>query len=344
MAHEFESGFFVHQPAWHGLGTVLDDAPNIETAIIKAGLDWKVLERPLFTDNQEFDDPNVLTPSANASRIYTHKAIVRETDSSVLGVVGKTYTPVQNDEAFNFFDEILNSGAATLEAGGSLRNGQKIWILAKMKAEGEVLKGDEVQSHLLLSNSHDGMMSLWIQFTPIRVVCMNTLSAALASRHNDYAIGKAIRLKHAPSVTEGLKIAKTLMNTSTQTFSVSMEAYKMFASVPLDDKGFKKYVDSIFRVNPASPEVDMEKVLDEEPKRISKRDELLFSLFESGAGSDIKGVKGTLWAGYNAITEWVDHYRGYGGQEGRLDTSWFGEGTVVRNKAFVEAIKVAKAA
>ena len=342
--HEFESGFFVHQPAWHGLGTVLDDAPNIETAIKCAGLDWKVLERPLFTDNQEFDDTNVLTPSAEATRIFTHKAIVRETDGSVLGVVGRTYTPVQNDEAFNFFDQILESGAATLEAGGSLRNGQKIWVLAKMKAAGEVLKGDEVQSHLLLSNSHDGMMSLWVQFTPIRVVCMNTLSAALASRHNDYAIGKAIRLKHAPSVTEGLKIAKNLMNASTQTFSASMEAYKMFASVPLDDKGFKKYVDSIFRVNPASAEVNVEKMLEEEPKRISKRDELLFDLFESGAGSDIKGVKGTLWAGYNALTEWVDHYRGYGGQEGRLDTSWFGEGTVVRNKAFVEAIKVAKAA
>ena len=79
MAHEFESGFFVHQPAWHGLGTVLDDAPNIETAIIKAGLDWKVLERPLFTDNQEFDDPNVLTPSAGASRTtHTRQLYVKQ--------------------------------------------------------------------------------------------------------------------------------------------------------------------------------------------------------------------------------------------------------------------------
>ena len=103
---------------------------------------------------------------------------MRETDNSVLGIVGRTYTPVQNNEAFNFFDEILNSGAATLEAGGSLRNGQKIWVLAKMKAEGEVIKGDEVQSHLLLSNSHDGMMSLWIQFTPIS--SLYEYSAALA--------------------------------------------------------------------------------------------------------------------------------------------------------------------
>ena len=342
--HEVESGFFVHQPAWHGLGTVLDEAPNIETAIIKAGLDWNVVERPLYTDQQDFNDPNTLTPKEDATRVYSHKAIVRETDNSVLGIVGRTYTPVQNNEAFNFFDEILNSGEATLEAGGSLRNGQKIWVLAKMKSAEEVVKGDEVQSHLLLSNSHDGMMSLWIQFTPIRVVCMNTLSAALATRNADYSVGKAIRLKHAPSVTEGLRIAKTLMNASTRTFSASMEAYKMFSKIPMNDAGFQTYINSIFRVPVVTAEVDMEKVMDEEPRRTSKRDELLNNLYQTGAGVDIKGVRGTLWQGYNAVTEWVEHYRGYGGQEGRLDTSWFGEGTVIRNKAFVEAIKIGKAA
>lgn len=340
MSSEFESGFFVHEPAWHGLGTVLDKAPTIEEAIVLAGLDWKVKEHPIYADvTAEFGEKETRVPSNLSERVYSHKAIVRETDNSVLGIVGSTYTPIQNSDAFQFFDKVLESGSATLEAGGSLRHGQKIWVLANMIKEGEVLKGDEVQSHLLLSNSHDGMMSLWIQFTPIRVVCMNTLTAALSTRHNDYKAGKAIRLRHAPRIEESLQIAKTLINTATETFTTSMEAYKLFTRNKMTDTSFLAYVDSIFKLPPKEVDVDeLRKDMDE--RKVSKRDEILTELFQTGAGTDINGVRGTVWAGYNAITEWVEHYRGYSAQEGRLENSWFGEGTVIRNKAFAEAVKV----
>lgn len=109
-----------------------------------------------------------------AHNVYTHKAL-SSSDNRVLGVVGKDYHPVQNVDAFRWFDFLLESGQSTLEAGGSLREGQRVWVLAKMAgAAGEVVRGDRIDSYLLLSNSHSGDMGVWLVFTPIRVVCMNT--------------------------------------------------------------------------------------------------------------------------------------------------------------------------
>jgi phage/plasmid-like protein (TIGR03299 family) len=145
--HELETGFFVKEPAWHRLGTVINEAPSIEEGLKLAGLDWQVVEMPIS-----------LTGSPDV--ISSHKALVRTTDQSVLGVVGKGYTPLQNVEAFSWFDFLIDQDIATLEAAGSLKEGKKIWILARFKEEAEVIKGDPIHPYILLANSHDGMMGV----------------------------------------------------------------------------------------------------------------------------------------------------------------------------------------
>ena len=155
--HQFESGFFVGQPAWHHLGTVLDNAPTTEDAIVRAKLDWRVIEEPIL--------------QADGDKTAPKKRLVRDRDRHQLGIVDRDYTPLQNDMAFRWFDPLLEKGRIQLDAAGSLQGGRHIWILAKVKnMEGKIGHEDWVRPYLLLHNSHDGSDAVWLQFTPIRVV------------------------------------------------------------------------------------------------------------------------------------------------------------------------------
>src|SRR5262249_27318291 len=145
----------------------------------QAGLDWEVELFPLFT--------------ATGQQV-THKAVKRSTDGKVLGVVGPRWQPLQNKDAFNWFDPFLAAGQATLEAAGSLAGGTRVWVLAKLNRDPiVVVPGDEVTKYLLLSNGHDGSLAVRCGFTPIRVVCNNTLQMA----HNDRVGSQLIRFTHS---------------------------------------------------------------------------------------------------------------------------------------------------
>lgn len=345
MAHEFETGFFTGVPAWHKLGTVLEGAPSIQEAIVASGTDWNVCEKPLYVDQGQLfgigkNGKNRKADCVSAELVKTHKSIVRESDGRVLGIVGKDYVPVQNKEAFQWFDFLLENGDATLEAGGSLRNGQRIWVLAKMKGEaGDVVKSDTVESYLLLSNAHDGTMSVWISFTPIRVVCMNTLTAALSNIERQAERGKAIKIRHTASVDRQLKYAQELVDTSRHVFDNSMESYKLFAKTGMTDKQFDEFIQKVLY---GKHKVNIEKEMEEERNEMP-REALLKKLFEAGKGQDIPGVRGTVWAGYNAFTEYVDHHRGRT-DESRLDGSWYGDGNRMRKRAYNEALELVKKA
>ena len=341
MADEFETGFLTAKPAWHGKGVVLSDAPNIEEAIAASGTDWQVVERPLYVDlGQKFGEPETLRKNdlAAAHNVYTHKALVRSSDNRVLGVVGKDYHPVQNVDAFRWFDFLLESKQAKLEAGGSLREGQRVWVLAKMTCSaGEVVRGDRIDSYLLLSNSHSGDMGVWLVFTPIRVVCMNTLTAALEHREKDARAGRAISLRHTPKVAEQLQWAQELVDASRRTFDASLATYRLFQQTAMSDEEFGAYFDRVYY---GPDKVNVEKEMEPKNKKKDNREKLR-ELFEAGTGMDIEGVRGTVWAGYNAVTEFVDHYRSTGAR--RLEQSWYGEGSSLRSRAFAEALEFVKA-
>ncbi|MEQ9237955.1 DUF932 domain-containing protein [Coleofasciculus sp. E2-BRE-01] len=116
MSHKFESGFFVHQAAWHKLDTVLQNPPTTEQAIVEAGLNWRVIEEPLYQ------------VEGNSSEIILKKKLRRDRDQAFLGIVKHDYTPLQNEEAFRWFDPLLSRGGVQLEAAGSLKGGKRIWI------------------------------------------------------------------------------------------------------------------------------------------------------------------------------------------------------------------------
>ena len=309
MSHEFESGFTVGQGAWHGLATVLDNPPSTAQAIEEAGLNWMVKEQPLYTDLGK-----------GLSPIPTHKSLVRSTDHQLLGIVSQQYQPLQNHDAFSWFDFLLHDGNISLETAGSLKQGKRVWILAKIKNSAtDIIKDDAVEPYLLLSNSHDGSSAIWIKFTPIRVVCQNTLSWALSKRQSDLNASRAFRIRHQGDIQGKLNQARLALDFARQRFAIATEEYKAMAGVNLNQQDLDLYLSL---------------VLDTDTPQSSRAYSQLIANFEQGCGN--KGQ--TLWDAYNGVTEWLDHQRGNSDSK-RLESTWFGNSAKTRSLAHQSALE-----
>ena len=165
MPANVETMFYTRVAPWHGLGTHVENTLSSEDALKASGLDWQVIQKPIMT--------NDLTPIAG------YKANIRDSDNKVLGVVSDRYKVVKNAEAFVFTEALLGEGVK-YETAGSLQEGKKIWLLAKLP-EKYIIEGEQIEPYLVFSSSHDGSGAIKAAMTPIRVVCQNTLNLALSS-------------------------------------------------------------------------------------------------------------------------------------------------------------------
>ena len=172
MSANVETMFYVRETPWHGLGTKVLEAPDSKEALIAAGLDWNVIQEPIYTEENEL--------------ISGYKANIRDSDRRVLGVVTERYKVVQNREAFAFTDELLGQGVR-YETAGSLQDGKKVWLLAHMPHE-YIISGERISPYLLFSNTHDGSGAVKVALTPIRVVCNNTLNLALKNAERSWSM------------------------------------------------------------------------------------------------------------------------------------------------------------
>lgn len=318
MAHgilENDTMFSVKQRPWHGLGTVVQQAPSIKEAIKLAGLDWQVELKPLQTTDE--------SPLA----ITTHKAVIRTDNNSVLGIVGNQYKPLQNTEAFDFFEPIIESGNATLETAGSLLNGKRIFILANTNAKADVVKDDTVESFILLSNGHDGYCSVRVGFTPIRVVCNNTLTAA-----HESDLSRLIRVKHSSSVVENLQLIQGIMDTVNNEFHSTIEQYKELSKKQINQHDLKKYVKQVFSVQKLEniiTEYEEKQQIENFRSKLMERVEEYFELEPAH----------TVWNAYNAVNSYLNHDRGRT-LESRYNSTWFGDNKALDRKALKLAVNL----
>lgn len=172
MAANVETMFSVREKPWHGLGTVVSDAPTSAEALRLAGLDWTVVQEPIYTEFNE--------------AVEGYRANVRDSDRKILGVVSDRYKVVQNTDAFSFTDELLGKGVR-YETAGSLQEGRKVWLLARLPRE-YIIAGERISPYLVFSNTHDGSGSVKVAVTPIRVVCNNTLNLALDTAKRSFSM------------------------------------------------------------------------------------------------------------------------------------------------------------
>ena len=323
MAHEFETGFFVGTPAWHGLGTVLEDAPTIDEAIVQAGLDWRVRLGELVLAEDAAD----LGPNAQGldliPREIRHHAVLRETDGRVLGVVGPSWEPLQNVDALRWFQPLIDDGTCTLEAAGSLREGERIWVLARPKDHmADVAPGDPLSYFVLLAHGHDGRLGVHVGFTPVRVVCMNTLSMSLADAQH----GRFLKMHHRAGLDRALVMARQAMSLARRSFELTIEQAQFLRRQGCSRHELERYIKRV--VAPAADPED-----EATAKRVLPK---VVPLFADGAGN--KGE--SYWDAYNAVTQWATHERGRTADT-RLQSQWFGEGARLIDRALETALEMA---
>ena len=305
--HEVETMFYMNETPWHGIGRRVINAPTSEDAIKQAGLDWQVRKVPLLTGDGQ-------------NRLVDHVAIERISDSNILGVVGPRFEPLQNNEAFKFFDPFITAGEAVYETAGSLRGGKRIFILAALNRKNiEVIPGDEVKKYILLSNSHDGSLAVRVGFTPIRVVCANTLKIA-----HDNVSSQLLRVRHTASMKDTLEKIQEIMNLADAKFEATAQQYRVLANRVCSLTQFEEYVKVVFKAK-------------DTPQFETLKNKVVH-LFEHGKGSEL--AKGTMWGAYNAITEYLGYEAGRN-QDNRLNNLWFGTADTTNERAFIEALKIA---
>lgn len=326
MAHELEikadgtaSAFFVGQPAWHGLGTVLNNPPTIEEALKLAQLDWKVALRPVFSQPSEGSD---------YQQVPGYQATVRESDGRVLGVVGSKFVPLQNQVAFDWFQPFLDSGAVTLESAGALKEGKRVWVLAKLKeSEGgveEIVPGDNVEQYILLAHAHDGSLAIRVGFTAVRVVCQNTLTAAV---HGNEASNKLLKIRHTSHAPVALAVVREIIDTTRREFAANAAIFRMLAATGCDEVTLRKYVREVFEPGSAHNEEILPRLVND-----------VVELFYHGKGHQL--AAGSIWSAYNAITQFITHEQGRSADR-RLDSQWFGKGAAIVHRALYVANNLA---
>jgi phage/plasmid-like protein (TIGR03299 family) len=305
--------FFGRLP-WHGLGTALSETDLYDwaSASKKANLDWEVELAPLAT--------------ADTQAQVAHRAVRRKSDSKVLGVVGPRYAPLQNRDAFAWFQPFLDAKEAALHTAGSLKQGSRVWVLAKLHRDPSVIApGDEVEKYLLLSHGHDGSLAVRCGFSPVRVVCANTLALAHGSDAS-----KLIRVRHTGSVLENLANVRELMNLANAEFEATAAQYRRLARKGVNQADVRKYARRVLKI--------------ESEEDISARSrnivEEIVRLAETGRGNDLPSVRGTLWTAYNAVSEWLTYGRGRSG-DNRLNSLWFGNSALTNRYALEVALEMA---
>lgn len=221
------SMFYINEVPWHGLGTKLDKPATAQEAITVAHLDWKVVKLPLFAGSKRIPVPD------RFAVVRRTGDLIAKTDP-VLGIVSNEYTPLQNRDAFAFFDPIVGQNAAIYHTAGALGQGERVWILAKLPGHIRVVGDDITEKYLLLSNSHDGKSSVQIKFTPVRVVCQNTLTLAL----ND---GSCWRVSHHSDIHQRLKQAHEMLGLIKIRFDDMEQSFQAMSRVKMNGDRLTEY-------------------------------------------------------------------------------------------------------
>ncbi len=313
MVAAVESMAYAGEVPWHGLGQKID--PTLirtpEGMADAAGLNWSVTLVDLFMP----------TSNGEPKHVDGFYAVRRDTDNAVLGVVGSDYHPLQNIDAFKWFQPLINANVADYHTAGSLMNGEKVWVLAKLRnGEREVVPGDPIERYLLLSHAHNGKMSIRIGLTPIRVVCWNTLSMAHKSNES-----KLIRVLHSRKLHNDLNAIRDVVNVANADFEATFEQYRRLARKTINRSDLEKYVKLVLKID------------DDKDSRILPN---IARLFESGKGNSLKGVRGTVWAAYNAVTEYLSWESGRSNNN-RMNSLWFGPAFDLNRHALTVALDMA---
>lgn len=297
MAHLLETMAYANEVPWHGLGARVDGNLSVADMMTAAQLNWDVTKEPMF--------------KANGDKIDGFFALSRSSDNSVLDVVGKAYTPIQNHEAFEFFTEFVEAGSATMETAGSLKSGRMVWGLANLNASFKMAGNDEVKGYLLVGCPHEQGKSVIMKFTTVRVVCNNTLTLALATRGKN-----EVRIAHRRGLDKGtLERAKSTMGIAREQLDQFETTAKILKKKSMCREDAIAAFATIYQEN-----LPIRELLTDFEERANPTMLRLMDINSKAPGADPL----TAWGVLNAVTYYADHVASLTPDK-RLTNAWMGK-------------------
>ena len=275
MAANVETMFYVREKPWHGLGTRVEVAQTSEEALRLSGLDWTVLQESIYTDDGIIIDG--------------YKANVRDLDRRVLGVVTDRYRIVQNSEAFAFTDELLGNGVR-YETAGSLQEGKKVWLLARLPRE-YIISGERISPYLVFSNTHDGSGAVKVAVTPIRVVCNNTLNLALSTAKRSWS------MVHTGDIKGKIQEAKDTLFLAEKYMDELGKEFETLRNRKMTDAKVAEYIELLLPI-----EADATSIQEKNIKRL--REDMKARYYDA---PDLKGVGNNAYRFINAVSDFATH-------------------------------------
>ena len=278
MAHAVESMFSVREKPWHyemtkDVTKIIQEAPTSKEALVAAGLDWTIEGKPVF--------------DAHGNEIKGYSANTRSSDGKVLGIVGSRYNVVQNAEAFAFTDSLIGEGVR-YETAGSLWGGKRIWLLAKLPDR--YVAGDKVEPFVCFTNTHDGTGAVRVCMTPVRVVCNNTLNAAISGARRSWSA------VHRGNVGAKLEEARETLQLADQYMTSLDEVADRLANEKLTEGQMIKAVEALVPIDDKATERQKKTAM-------NAREQIIACTL----APDLVKFLNTKWGFVNAVSDYVGH-------------------------------------
>ena len=275
MAANVETMFSVREKPWHGLGKVVMEAPTSAEALHLAGLDWNVVQEPIYT---EFNEP-----------VEGYKANVRDSDRKVLGVVSDRYKVVQNVDAFSFTDELIGKGVR-YETAGSLQEGKKVWLLARLPRE-YIIAGERISPYLVFSNTHDGSGSVKVAVTPVRVVCNNTLNLALDKASRSFS------MIHTGNIQDKIQEARDTLFMAEEYMDCLGAEFEQLRRQKMTDVQVKEYINLLLPMEKEATRLQSKNI-------IRLREDMMKRYYDA---PDLQTVGNNAYRFINAVSDFATH-------------------------------------
>jgi phage/plasmid-like protein (TIGR03299 family) len=304
------------EKAWHGLGQYVSEAMTSEQAIELGGLNYTVEKRPLYAPGWE----------GTMVEAEGHYGNVRTDTNEILGIVKGRYRIVQNKDAFGFFDTIIDKGEAIFETAGALGKGERIFVTAKLP-EDMLVRGERVEKYIMLTNSHDGTSTIIAGFTPIRVVCNNTLTAALKKLDNKVSIS------HTASAESRLKEASRVMGIASKYMDEVNITFESMTTRKLSDLEMKYFIETVMKTSMKEDKSDKEA-----STRMKNLVDQVYSFAISHPTQTTEAAYRTLWGAYNGISGYYNFLKDYKNADQKMKDMNYGYANDKIAKAFDQAV------
>ena len=274
MSNKSESMFTSRKPVWSEIGHKVERSLSLKHILKAGGLDWTVKQKPVYVAGK-------LIPN--------QKANIRDSDGEILGIVGDRYKVIQNSEAFSFVDTLLDEGI-TIEAAGSLQNGRRCFMLAKLP-DRYMLNDERIDPYLCICNSHDGSLALSIFMMPIRILCMNHLNFALKQSKRSWSI------KHTGNMQDKLREAHGITALSANYMTELCKEINVLNRIKMPEAKVISYIDELTPLPANATDIQKKNVK-------SVRDDITTRYFEA---PDLKILDKNAYRFINAISDHATH-------------------------------------